>query len=68
MKIVIIKKHLSRSYDVLWNILGSKEFCCEPGKPESGLMGLLAVEQREKKKMYIEIILSSDQPINKNKS
>lgn len=51
MKIVIIKKHLSRSYDVLRNILGSKEFCCEPGKPESGLMGFyIVVEQREKKK------------------
>ena len=39
MKTVIIKKHLSRSYAVLWNILGGREFCCEPGKPESGLTG-----------------------------
>lgn len=67
MKIVIIKKHLSRSYDVLWNILGSKEFCCEQENQNLALWGLHC-SGTERKKMYIEIILSSDQPINKNKS
>lgn len=60
MKIVIIKKHFSRSYAALWNILGGRKFCCEPGKPESGLNVVYIVVEQRGKKMYIEIILSSD--------